>query len=196
MAAHTALGISARGRPARRGGGRAARAALARTRALGGLPQRRHAGAQQRLRSGRRRHRLPAESAASAAPPGRLRPAAHGCRAGWRRSRCRRAYRAAYAVCFVLSILYSVPAVPAQGRRRRGLADQHGGLRHADAARRMGRDRAAARDHASHRAARVLSALRRTLSAHPALSARGGRPARRPDAGADARRASEASTSR
>ena len=38
-----------------------------------------------------------------------VRPRADAGRAGSRRSRCRAAYRVAYAVCLVLSVLYSVP---------------------------------------------------------------------------------------
>ena len=74
--------------------------------------------------------RQPAAAAAAAWP----RSASGSCWLGRSpRWRCRRAYRRAYAICFVLSRAVLGPAVPAQGGGRRRLAHQHVGLRHPDA---------------------------------------------------------------
>src|SRR2546422_4234669 len=75
-------------------------------------------------------------------------------------------------------------AVPLQGGGGRRLADQHVGLRDADALRRLGRDGSAAGLGARARAARLLPAFRGTLSADATVSIRRGPAPRRPNPGA------------
>ena len=125
---------------------------------------------------------------------GRVLPRPHG---GWA---ARRAGAAAarsarlYAVCFVLSVLYSVPPFRLKAVAGADWLINMWGFGTLTPLRRLGGDRAAARDRPGHRPARLLPALRRALSAHPALSARGGRTTRRPDTRPDARDPREAST--
>ena len=189
MAAHTARRLPARGRARRRRAGEHLGRGAARPRALGRLPQRRHARPQQRVRPGRGRHRLPPPPAAAAAAARRVQPRAHGASGSSLAlglpPRLPGGSTPSASCCRVAVL---GPAAPAQGGGRRRLADQHVGLRHPDAVRRLGRDRAAARRGARARAARLLPAVRGAVSAHPALPARGGHPPRRPHARLRARR--------
>ena len=90
-----------------------------------------------------------------------------------RRTRC------AYAVCFVLSLAYSVPPLRLKAVAGADWIINMWGFGTLTPLCRMGRDRPAARCRARSRAARLLPALRGALPAHPALPARGGRPPRR-----------------
>ncbi len=109
-------------------------------------------------------------------------------------SPCPPDFRLAYAVCFVLSVLYSVPPFRLKAVAGADWLINMVGLRHAHAVRRLGGDRAAPGAARRDRAARVLSAVRGALSAHPALPARGGRPPGRPYARAACSASAGAST--
>ena len=190
MAAHTALGYLLAVGVAGAAGERLD-AGAARPRALGRLPQRRHARAQQRVRPRRRRHRLPARSAAAAAQAGLVLPRADGggtVVAAWccRRASARPTRCASRSRCCTRCRRFGSRPWPGADWLINMV-----GFGTLTPLRRLGGDRSAGGRRHLARAARLLPAVRRAVSADPALPVRGGLPPRRPDAGADARRAAK-----
>ena len=179
------------------GAGVALGPALARPRALGRVPQRRHARAQQRVRPRRRRHRLSAPAAAAATPSRRVRHRTDGCRA---RS-C--AFGLPRAVSHDLRRVpgrcrWPIPSRPSGSRRCAGADWIINMVGFGTLTPYAGWAATGVPDRARAAAVLlgVLPPVRGTVPAHPDLSARGGHPPRRPHARLRARRRRGASRRR